>query len=53
MFGLYFVDGVMWQKRFPTQAYGRSFEDQWRELAPWEPVFRANIAYFYKLADRT
>lgn len=45
MFGLYFVDGVMWQKRHPTQAYGRSFEDQWRKLNPFEPVLRARITY--------
>jgi len=45
MFGLYFVNGEMWQKRFPTSAYGQHFQDQWRRLAPYEDWFRAPVTY--------
>jgi hypothetical protein len=47
MFDLYFVKGEMWQKRYPTTAYGQHFEDQWRRLMPFEPVFKARITYLY------
>ena len=45
MFGLYFVNGEMWQKRHPTKAWGQSFQDQWRRLNPYEDCFRANITF--------
>lgn len=49
MFGLYFVNGEMWQKRFPIGAYGHRFEDQWRKLNPYEPVFRASVSYLREI----
>lgn len=45
MFGLFFVNGEMWQKRFPTTAYGQHFQDQWRRLEPYEDWSRARITY--------
>jgi hypothetical protein len=45
MFGLYFVNGEMWQKRFPISAYRQHFQDQWRRLAPYEAWFPARITY--------
>jgi hypothetical protein len=45
MFGLFYVNGEMWQKRFPTKAWGQSFQDQWRRLDPCEDWFRANITF--------
>lgn len=34
MFNLYFVNGEMWQKRYPTKASAQGFEDQWRRRCP-------------------
>ena len=45
MFGLYFVNGELWQKRFPTSAYGHHFQDQWRRFIPFEDWLPAPIAY--------
>lgn len=45
MFGLFLVNGEMWQKRFPTSAYGQHFQDQWRRLEPYEDWSRVRITY--------
>ena len=45
VFNLFFVNGEMWQRRYPAKAWGQSFEDGWRRLAPYEEVRRARIIH--------